>query len=143
MKLLRKLKLLIGMCRYPSKVPTGLVPLSALRTAVLYLASPFELTEPQKLEISGFFQKYGITAGFIYADTEVLKTDAELFISLSVTDDIFERHAAVTSTARFKVGRHQLKNGTYDFVLSDVNPEEPVSVTEAFNEISKFLITIQ
>ncbi len=137
----RKLKLRLSMRKHQSKVPTGLLPLSQIHTVVIFMDSADELTEPQKLT---FRRKIGrdCNVDFLYATDVELRSESDLFISLSNTFEIFEEYAAVTSRARFKIGRHQLPKGTYDLVLSDTTPE-PLPLLEAFDQIQKLLTTIQ
>ena len=71
-----------------------------------------------------------------------LRTDSDFFLSLNPKPCINERYAASSSTARFKAGRHQLKGGVYDLVVSDTTPE-PVAMKEAFEVIEKMLNNIK
>ena len=67
----------------------------------------------------------------------------DLFISLAGNPDQFAaEYEARCSTARFKAGRHQLKGGVYDLVVSDTAPE-PVAMKEAFEVIEKMLNNIK
>ena len=142
MKFFRKLKLFLRLRRDRSMVATGLVPLSALSSAVLYLDTADVLPEHIKTSIDKFFGQKGIKLSFLCADDPDLRTIQDLFISLSTSGDIFERYAAVCSEARFKVGRRQLKGDIYDFVVTDNGPE-PIPAAEAFSFIESFINNIQ
>ena len=142
MNLKRKLIYLLRMRRHRSTVPTGLVPLSDMHTAVMYLDSADDLQEPQKVSIRAFFRQYGITLSFLHAEDDELRTDSDLFVSLSIEGGLAERYSAVTSKARFKIGRHQLKGDIYDFIVTDTAPE-PVPAWEAFKVIEHFILNIQ
>ena len=142
MSLKSKAKHFLCLRRHRSDVPTGLVPLSDISTAVIFMDCPEDLLESQKIGIMGFFKHHGITVSFLYADDEELRTSSDLFISLSVQGGINERYAAVSSTARFKIGRHQLKGDVYDFVVTDGAPE-PVPALDAFKVIEHFILNIQ
>ena len=142
MSLKTKLIRNLFMRRHRSTVPTGLVPLSDLGSAVLFLDNPSDLDEPQKIAIGKFFRQHGIELSFLYADDEELRSSSDLFISLSPSGDVNERYAAGCSRARFKVGRHQLPGDIYDFVVTDNTPE-PVPAIDAYNYIEQFLLNIQ
>ena len=49
---------------------------------------------------------------------------------------------AKCSAARFKIGRKQLKNRTFDLVIED-SPSRSFSQEEAFVEITRYLETIR
>ena len=142
MKVTRKLIHLLSLRRNRSTEPTGLVPLSALHSAVIYLDNPGDLSEPQKVSVTTFFKQYGIGISWLHAEDEELRSSSDLFISLALAGDIFERYAASCSSARFKVGRHQLKGEIYDFVMTDNGPE-PVPAMEACGVIEQFLLNIK
>ena len=143
MNIWRKLKRFLCIGSHRSTVPTGLVPLKDLHSAVVYLLNQEDLTEPQKTAFTSFLRKYGLTSTvFIASDALELRTSSDLFISLCPEDDINERYAATASTARFKIGRHQIKRGIYDFVVTDNGPE-PVPVIEALEVIKHFITNIQ
>ena len=142
MKLTTRLKRWLCLRRHHSTVPTGLVPLSELHSAIIYLDKADDLSEPQKIRLQKFYADKGVSLSFIHADDEDLRSSSDLFISLSSLGDINERYAAGSSTARFKVGRHQLKRDVYDFVVTDNSPE-PREPMEAYNVIEQFLINIQ
>ena len=142
MKITRKLIHFLRLRRNRSTVPTGLVPLSGLHSAVIYLENPGDLSEPQKVSVTTFFKQHGIGTSWLHAEDEELRSSSDLFISLSLSGDIFERYAATCSSARFKVGRHQLKGDVYDFVMTDNGPE-PVPPMDACGVIEQFLLNIK
>ena len=142
MSLKRKLIRYFCMGRHRSSVPTGLVPLSDLHSVVMYLNSPEDLQEPQKITIGKFFKQHGMELSFLHADDEELRSDSDLFISLAPKSDVNECYAAGCSSARFKIGRHQIKGDIYDFVVTDGTPE-PAAAIDSYNVIEQFLLNIQ
>ena len=67
--------------------------------------------QPQDLNWYGRMRRPGRNAGPDEAE--------DLFISLAAPDSFASAFAAVSSPARFKVGRVQLPGGTYDLVIKD------------------------
>ena len=120
----RKLVRAFALRAHRSKVPTRLMP------------------QPFKLKLKEFFNKRGIELKIIGEFDKDLRTDSDFFLSLNPKPCINERYAASSSTARFKAGRHQLKGGVYDLVVSDTTPE-PVAMKEAFEVIEKMLNNIK
>ena len=141
-KLIQKLLRRLCLRRHRSTVPTGLVPLSGLSSAVIYLDNPGDILESRKISISTFFKRYGIQTSWMHSEDEDLRSSSDLFISLSSAHDINERYAAESSSARFKIGRSQLKGDVYDFVVTDNGPE-PAPASEAFDVIEHFIVNIQ
>ncbi|MBR5906046.1 MAG: hypothetical protein IKZ51_06285 [Bacteroidales bacterium] len=142
MKITRKLIHFLRLRRNRSTVPTGLVPLSGLHSAVIFLENPGDISEPQKVSVATFFKQHGIGISWLHSEDEELRSSSDLFISLALSGDIFERYAASCSSARFKVGRHQLKGDVYDFVMTD-NATEPVPAMEACGVIEQYLLNIK
>lgn len=68
--------------------------------------------------------------------------EPDLLLSLTDRDDFPVECIVCRSTARFKVGRRQLRGNPFDLVVSD-NGEEKVSQLRAFNEIIRFFEKIQ
>lgn len=142
MKLKTKVKRWLFMRRHRSTVPTGLVPLSDMHSVVIYLDNADDLSEPHKTKIRRFYEDSGLSVRFLYADDESLRTESDLFICLSSEGGINERYAAGSSSARFKIGRHQLKRDVYDLVVTDNSPE-PGPVLDAYQAIESYLLTIR
>ena len=138
----RKLVRVFALRAHRSKVPTRLMPLSEIRSAVVYVNAVEPYCEPFKLKLKEFFNKRGIELKIIGEFDKDLRTDSDFFLSLNPKPCINERYAASSSTARFKAGRHQLKGGVYDLVVSDTTPE-PVAMKEAFEVIEKMLNNIK
>lgn len=127
------------MRRHRSKVPTGIVPLSFIRSAVIYR----DPKEPSCIrEIKRYFEPKGIIVREISEFDSDIRTDEDLFIAISTFPSLSERYAATSSTAKFKVGRRQLKGNVYDLVVSD-NSEMPKSQSTAFAAITEFIDKIQ
>ena len=142
MSLKRKLIRYLCLRSHRSTVPTGLVPLSEMSDAVIFMDKPDDLSEPQKVTIQIFFKGYGVKLRFIYADDEDVRSVSDLFLSLSSEGGINERYAAVSSGARFKIGRRQIKGDVFDLVVTDNGPE-PAPVLDAYKVIERFMVTIR
>ena len=142
MKLLRKIKRYLCICGHRSTVPTGIIPLKDIRTAVIFVDGADVGLEPTKVRILKFFGDNGIKVRFISADDKDIRTSSDLFIALNGHKSIDERYAASSSTARFKVGRHQMPRQLYDFVVADPT-DEPSPVASAFDLMLKLITHIQ
>ena len=125
-----------------SKTPTQLMPLSDIKSAVVYVDATEAMCEPFKLRIKDFFGKRGINVKIIGEFDNDLRTDSDFFRALNPKPCINERYAASSSTARFKAGRHPVGKDIYDLVVSDA-PENPLSMRDAFDVIEKMLINIK
>ncbi len=125
-----------------SKVPTGLLPLSEIKSAVVYVNAVEPYCEPFKLKLKDYFGKRGIEVKIISEFDQDLRTDSDFFLALNPKRCINELYAASSSTARFKAGRHQIGGGIYDLVVSD-SEEEPLPMKDAFDAIEKMLINIK
>lgn len=127
-----------------SPVPTGLVPLSRIHTAVLLTDSPANYIEAFR----PFFRKHNIKwkvvdVTGIYANlnwfgkpVDAQPLEADLYISLLPTQLYSLDYTAACARACFKVGRYD--SPYYDFVFRD-KPGKPLSQPEAFGEIVKLL----
>lgn len=105
--------------RHRSKTPTGIVPLSRIRSVAVYR----DPVEPScEREIHRFFDPLGITVNIISEHDRNIRTGEDLFIAINSETCISERYAAASSTAIFKVGRRQTGKDIYDLVVS--NPED-------------------
>lgn len=142
MEFMRPVKRFLCMRRHRSSVPTGLVPISDIRTAVVFLNRHTDITEPDKVVITRFFEQNGVSWTFISPENEDIRTQSDLFMSLSPVESVHERYAATSSTARFKIGRHQIKGGIFDFVVID-NTVEPRPELDAFRVMRSFIVSIQ
>lgn len=101
-----------------SKVPTALVPLDQISSvAVLRTEDDFSVDH----EINTFFNRYGIRVHLLYKTDRRLRTDEDLFISLLAERSIDETYAVVCSTAKFKVGIHDIRK-RFDLLVKP--PEE-------------------
>lgn len=142
MSLVRKLIRLFCTPSHRSQVQTGLLPLQDIKSATVFVDENEAGFEPLKLRIKEFFSSRGIEVAFLSAFSKDIRSTSDLFIALNAKPSIDERYAAASSSARFKIGRHALKKGTYDFVVSD--PEEvPVPVSEVFDVIEKLLCSVK
>lgn len=142
MKLLKKLARFFAISSHRSNVPTGFIPLRDMRSAVVFTDPADAGMEPLKVRIRKFFGDNGISTRFISAADKDIRTSSDIFIALNGHKSIDERYAAASSTARFKVGRHQLARQVYDFVVSDPT-DEPVPVAAAFDVMLKLITSIK
>ncbi|MBO4466558.1 MAG: hypothetical protein J5745_00450 [Bacteroidales bacterium] len=127
-----------------SPVPTGLVPLSRIRSAVVLTDSPAICADAFR----SFFRRHGIKLTVVDV-TGILATlnwygkprdarplEADLFISLIPARLYAVDYMAACSPAVFKVGRYDAP--VFDLVFRDP-PENPVSPVEAFRALVKLL----
>lgn len=125
-----------------SKTPTEILPLSEIKSAVVYVDATEPYCEPFKLKLKDFFSKRGIDTTIVSEFDKDLRTSSDFFLALNPKPCINELYAATSSGARFKAGRHQLGNGLYDLVVIDA-PGEPLPMKDAFAAIEKMLINIK
>lgn len=142
MSLFRKLKRLFCIGRHRSTVPTGFLPLSEVRSAVIYTDPDESGVEPLKLRLKEFFGKRSIELKLISPHDKDIRTSSDLFIALNARPCIDERYAASSSTARFKMGRHQLRRGVYDCIVTD-QEDAQAPVSSVFDMIVNLLTSIQ
>ena len=113
MSLVRKLIRLFCTPSHRSQVQTGLLPLQDIKSATVFVDENEAGFEPLKLRIKEFFSSRGIEVAFLSAFSKDIRSTSDLFIALNAKPSIDERYAAASSSARFKIGRHALKKGTY------------------------------
>jgi len=142
MNLFRKLKRLFCIGRHRSTVPTGFLPLSEIRSAVIYMDLDESGGEPLKLRLKDFFGKQGIDLRLLSPHDKDIRTSSDLFIALNARPCIDERYAATSSTARFKIGRHQLRKGVYDFIVTD-QEDAHAPVSSVFDVIVNLITSIR
>lgn len=100
-----------------SKVPTSFVPLDQISSvAVLRTEDEYGLDK----EINDFFNRFGIKVRLLSKRDKRLRTNEDLFISLLAERGMDETYAVECSTAKFKVGIHDIKKY---FDLTVVPPE--------------------
>ncbi len=124
------------MPKYASCIPTGLHPLSRIRTAAVFLDFEERDREDIKAFAEDFFGKHGIEVHFYYNDPSsinrygVLKSserspdgicEEDLFISLLNSTDFYIHFSAVSSRAITKIGRVQLPKNVFDIVVNDAD----------------------
>lgn len=139
MSIFTKIRRYLTLNSHRSKVPTGIIPLRQIKSVVVFVDSSDQGLEPTKLQINKFFGDNNIRVRYVNASEKNLRTESDLFIALNGHKSVDEHYAAAASTARFKIGRHQLGRQLYDCVVADPT-EEPVPVATAF-DIMKNLIT--
>lgn len=125
-------------------MPTGLVPLSSLHSAVVLTDSPASCADAFRV----FFRKHGIKwtvvdVTGIYASLDWIgkprqapQLEADLFISLLPAQIFALDYMASCSHARFKVGRYD--SPIFNLVFRD-SAENPIPQPAAFVEIVKIL----
>jgi len=142
MQFLRKIIRLFCTGSHRSTVPTGFLPLSETKTAVVFTSQSEPGLDSATAAARKFFADRGITVRFISAADKNIRTQSDLFIAINAHKSIDERYAARSSTARFKLGRHQLRRQVYDILVTDAT-DEPASQDKAFKSISDILTTIK
>jgi len=128
-------------------VKTGMVPLSALSSAVV-MFDPAEVGSAEAAaSLSAFLssekinvQLYAIEASNLNFYGKIRKKapqvpSADAFISLVSRENFTEEYEARRSTARFKAGCRQLEGGVYDLVVAtpvwrEADPRETVAKME-------------
>lgn len=136
---LRTIARFLLMRHHRSKVPTGILPLSEIRTAVVF-RDPKEPCPDR--DIQRFFDSYGIKYRIISEFDKDVRASEDLFISITAKTSVSERYSATSSTSRFKIGRRPVGHNVYDVVLS--NPEDfHRSELVAFGVICDFLRTVR
>ena len=141
-----------------STAPTSLLPMRAVRSAVVFVDG--QATEEDPAVAVRLAQRLLADRGI---DVQVVcpaKRDldwlgrlkpaqgspagVDLFLSLAASPDCFAAaYAAACSTARFKAGRCTLPGGIYDLVVASPRQEGPDSQAEAFTAILEYLDKIQ
>lgn len=140
MRILVKLSRYLSASRHRSPVATGIIPLAEMHSVVVFVDGADPGLEPTKIRIRKFFE--GRSVSFVSARDKDLRTGSDVFIALNSTPSVDERYAAVWSTARFKIGRHQIPGQVYDMVVSDPG-EEPSAVSSAFDVMSNLITHIE
>ena len=142
MQLLKKIIRLLCLRSHRSTVPTAFVPLSDIRSVVVF-SDPSDQGHVAALSSARtFFSHCGISVQAITASDRNIRTKSDLFIAINGKKSIDERYAASSSTARFKIGRHQFRRQLYDIVVSDP-ADTPAAADAAFRAISNILTTIK
>lgn len=149
----------IALKKHASTVPTGLLPLSEVRKAVVLLSAMDPDVEIIRKEAKKFFEPFDIEVLFLAPMKwdincfgwlkeksrcpEGKERNEDLFISLEQDRDCFvAEYELKCSTARFKVSRFQLKGDVAD--ISVFNPDGAIPRTpEAFSVIRDFLLRIR
>ena len=98
--------------------------------------------EPTKVRITKFFGDNNIKVKYISAADKDIRTSSDLFLAINGHVSVDEKYAASSSTARFKIGRHQLGRQIYDVVVADPT-DEPVPVAAAFDYMTKLITNIK
>lgn len=139
---LRVLIRLLCMHSHSSKAPTGITPLCDIRSAVIYVCQEDPHCEPAKVMMRHFFESRGISVRIISSYDRDIRTSSDLFLAMNNKVGISERYAARSSSAKYKVGRHQLRRNVYDVVVSDTS-EEPMKVDVAFESVKDILLKVE
>ena len=153
------------------KSTSGLLPLSAIRSATVIMDAEDTGCEACKSKVEAFCKSNGIKLTVWFFDfagkgederqttslkkdlnwwgrpsMETIKTFAaespDMMISLIDSNHFPVECIAKCSGARFKIGRKQLKDRTFDLVIED-SPSKCFSQEEAFSEITRYLETIR
>jgi len=143
---------IITLRKHCSTVPTGILPLSSVRRATVFVDSTDPDSDPTRYAVQHFFSSKGISVNIICPQKWDVNwhgwlkkpdtTDPDMFISLAYYDNFASEHAARCSTARFKVGRKQLKGNVFDMVL--INPEDQLTLQHnAFEAIIELLMKVE
>ena len=155
--------------RYSSKQPTGLVPLSEIRSVSIVLDAQENGVDDCKEAALAYFKSKGIKVNVYFLDLSkkgederqitslnntILRKDLNWYgrpaleiigadVLLSLVDNVDFPIAALAgcSGAVFKIGRVQLPGRTFDLVVED-SPSHELGPSDAFKEITRYLETI-
>lgn len=133
---------LLLMHSHSSRRPTGITPLSQIHSVVIYVCQDDPHCEPAKIMMKHFFESRGINVRIICSYDRNIRTSSDLFLAMNNKVGISERYAARSSTAKYKVGRHQLRRNIYDVVVTD-SSEEPMKVDVMFDAVKDILLKVE
>lgn len=162
--------------RSRSDVPTGLLPLEQIQTAVAIVNMEEPAANLCKEELLSFFKKHDIQGEIFYLDfrkeakdelqitspqTTFRKKDLnwagrpcpekanymrshhpDLFISLVGKNNFPLQFLATCSQARFKIGRMQLPDQTFDLIVTH-SPQQEILPAQAFVKMTEILKKIK
>ena len=151
----------IAIKKHASTVPTGIVPMSQIRRATVFIDSFDADASPTRKAVKDYFDPLGIAVkiicpqkwdinlfGWLKPERPLDGKDPgewneDLFISMTNDDKFFaSEYAARCSKAKFKVGRRQLKGKVFDLVVT--NPEDKLPLQHVvFKCIVDYLNKIQ
>ena len=152
--------------RYSSKQPTGLVPLSEIRSVSIVLDAQENGVDDCKEAALTYFKSKGMSKKgederqITSLNNTILRKDLNWYgrpsleiiemissdgadVLLSLVDNVDFPIAALAgcSGAVFKIGRVQLPGRTFDLVVED-SPSHELGPSDAFKEITRYLETI-
>lgn len=162
--------------RHASDIPTGITPLSEIRTAVAVIDVRDPSFDACKESILSFFKEYSLKGSIFFLDfrkisnedrlitsiqTTITRKDVnwygkpsrdkmnilgemapDLFISLINEPEFTPDFLAKASRAKFKIGRLQPLDKTFDMVISDPS-DKTLSEAESFLAIKSYLERIR
>lgn len=142
----------ISLRKHVSTVPTGILPLSKINRATVFVDSADYDSDPTRVAVQHFFSSRGIAVNIICPQKWDVNwhgwlknpdnTDPDLFISLADYDNFASEYAARCSTAKFKVGRVQLRGNVFDMVLVIPEGQLPLQHT-IFEAITELLLKVE
>lgn len=139
-----------------SSVQTGLVPLSEIRTVTVYLERDSYDWAATERKVRKYFESHGIEVDVIIMNSldvdwlgrrrkdENAKSregEEDLLISLLPYNTFALKYCAVSSKARFKIGREQIKKNVFDLVVEHKEEDEGSQIavfdyiTELFSKL--------
>lgn len=147
----------IALHKHASKEPTGILPLSKVRRATVFVDMVDAEGDKAKKDIQHFFEPLGIEVMVLTPlkwdinyfgwmkkknNPDFRNWGEDLFISLADKYNFTAEYAARCSRARFKAGHEQLAGNLFDLVVT--NPEHSLPrQPEIFSAIKAYLIMIQ
>lgn len=142
-----------------SKVPTGLVPLSGIKTATVYIERNSYDWSATERKVRKFFENKNIQVETVILNSldvdwlgrsrrsETKKTiegHEDLLISLLPVNTFALKYCAVSSNAKFKIGREQIRKNVFDLVVSDrTSDNEDGSQIAVFDYITELFTKLQ
>lgn len=162
--------------KWSSKIPTAIIPLSEVKTAVAFLDVEDTSFDDCKVALTSYFKANNIRGEIFYFDFRRIGSDELLITSITNTvlrkdinwygkpsdeklalldsiepdmlisligNEIFTcEFAARYCKARFKVGRYQLSDRTFDLVVGDPSDRKLLQI-ESFEGIKQFIDKIR
>lgn len=142
-----------------SKVPTGLVPLSEIKTVTVYIERNSLDWSVTECKVHRFFEGKGIQVETVMMNShdvdwlgrsrrsqsrKSIEGHEDLLISLLPVNSFALKYCAVSSHAKFKIGREQIRKNVFDLVVSDrTGDDDEGSQIAVFDYITELFSKLQ
>lgn len=142
-----------------SKVPTGLVPLSEIKTVTVYIERNSYDWSATERKVRRFFENKDIQVETIIMNSldvdwlgrrrrsltkKSIEGHEDLLISLLPVNSFALKYCAISSNAKFKIGREQIRKNVFDLVVSDrTTDSDDGSQIAVFDYITELFTKLQ